>query len=77
MISEIAEVLVEAGTRYAAIDLDWLCWGWPSDDDEGIESLMLMNPGPMLANYTTLGVTRFRMADSRSPASETPTNAVA
>lgn len=63
--AEIAEELERDGVRYAAIDLDWLCWGWPGSEDEDAEhQMMLTNLEPVVANYRAAGVTRFVLARS-------------
>lgn len=62
---EIADVLEERGVLYAAIDLDWLCWGDPGDDRDGAEHRMLLrNLTPVVANYLDVGVSRFVLARS-------------
>jgi adenylylsulfate kinase-like enzyme len=65
MAVEIADLLEERGVPYAAIDLDWLCWGDPGDDRDGAEHRMLLrNLTPVVANYLDAGVTRFVLARS-------------
>ncbi len=60
---EIADILEERGVAYAAIDLDWLCWGDPGDDLAGAEHRMLLrNLAPVVANYLDAGAVRFVLA---------------
>lgn len=62
---EVADVLEERGVPYAAIDLDWLCWGDPGDERDDAEHRMLLrNLAPVVANYLDVGVTRFVLARS-------------
>jgi len=69
--TEVADVLEDRGVPYAAIDLDWLCWGEPGDDREGAEHRMLLrNLAPVVANYLDAGVTRFVLARAIHEASQ-------
>jgi hypothetical protein len=62
---EVADVLEGRGVPYAAIDLDWLCWGDPGDDRDGAEHrMLLLNLAPVVANYLDAGVIRFVLARS-------------
>jgi gluconate kinase len=55
--AEIADILEKRGQRYAYLDLDFLCWGYPGSDDDGAEQrMMLRNLAPVVANYLEAGV---------------------
>ncbi len=63
VIEEMADVLERRGTRYAALDLDWLSWfdaGW--DDDAAEHQLLLRNLGAVVANYRAAGIERYLLA---------------
>jgi hypothetical protein len=63
VVEEVAETLETAGIRYAALDLDWLCWGWPgTDTPEAGYQLMLENLASVVDNYRRRDVVRFLMA---------------
>ncbi len=60
---EIADILEARGEPFAAIDLDWLCWGDAGSDEPGAEHAMLLrNLAPVVANYRAAGVTSFVLA---------------
>jgi shikimate kinase len=62
VIEEIAEILEGRDVPYAAIDLDWLCWGWSGSDDTSGRRLLTRNLAPVVANYVEVGVIRFLLA---------------
>jgi hypothetical protein len=63
VVEEMAEILESARIRYAALDLDWLCWGWPgTDTPEAGYQLMLENLASVVNNYRRRAVERFLMA---------------
>ena len=59
---EIAYILEERGLPYAAIDLDWLCWGFAGVEDGSEHRMMLANLAPLVSNYRRAGVRRFVLA---------------
>jgi RimJ/RimL family protein N-acetyltransferase len=59
---EIADILEERGLPYAAIDLDWLCWGFAGVEDGSEHGMMLANLAPLVSNYLRAGVRRFVLA---------------
>ncbi|HYH92603.1 MAG TPA: AAA family ATPase [Candidatus Saccharimonadales bacterium] len=70
---EMADRLEAAGQRYAALDLDWLAWGWASDgepaggrdDDHPTASpLLLEHLGLLVGSYRRRGNDRFVLAGS-------------
>jgi len=70
VIEELAAVLEDRGTPYAAIDLDWLGWFDPGfgDHDAG-RPVMLKNLGVVVGNYYEAGPRRFVLAGAISTAS--------
>ena len=63
VVEEIAGILDEAGTPYAALDLDWLWWfdtGQVGDD--GALAVLGANLESVVRNYLGVGVRRFAMA---------------
>ena len=64
VVAEMAELIERQGFHYAALDLDWLAWGWPGDDEGEMAEhrLMLENLGLVVANYLRRGNDRFLMA---------------
>jgi adenylylsulfate kinase-like enzyme len=53
VVAEIAELIEQRGFRYAALDLDWLAWGWPGDDEGEMAEHRLMreNLELVVGNY--------------------------
>lgn len=70
VIEEIAEILEKWDVPYAAIDLDWLCWGWSGSDDTSGRRLLTRNLAPVVANYLEVGVIRFLLAGFYRDAAE-------
>jgi adenylylsulfate kinase-like enzyme len=67
VIEEMASLLEERGTRYAAMDLDWLGWFDPvveGDDHEAGWPVKLKNIAAVASNYHDAGIRRFLMAGS-------------
>ena len=62
--SEMAETLEARGVLYAAIDLDWLCWGYAGEGPGAEHRMLLANVVPVVVNYRSAGVTRFILARS-------------
>lgn len=63
VLQEMAEIIEAAGVRYAALDLDWLMWGWPGEDTpEAGRELLHDNLASVAANYRRRGVDRFLLA---------------
>ena len=64
VVAEMAELIERHGLRYAALDLDWLAWGWPGDDESEMAEfrLMLENLELVVGNYRRRGNDRFLMA---------------
>jgi hypothetical protein len=63
LIEEAAEVLEERHVRYAAIDLDWLCWFDPgSPDHAAAVPTLLKNIDAVVGNYYDAGVRLFALA---------------
>jgi hypothetical protein len=62
VIAEMAEMLERRDLPYAAIDLDWLCWGWSGDEDTSGRGILARNLAAVVANYLDVGVTRFLLA---------------
>jgi hypothetical protein len=61
---EIADILEERGLPYAAIDLDWLCWGYAGDEPGAEHRMLLANLAPVVRNYLGTGVRFFVLARS-------------
>jgi hypothetical protein len=60
VVQEMAEIVEVADVRYAALDLDWLMWGWPGEETpEAGRRLLLDNLASVAANYRRRGVDRF------------------
>jgi hypothetical protein len=59
---EIAELLEADGKRYAAIDLDWLCWSNVDGSDHGEHEILGRNLAAMAAIYREAGAVRFVLA---------------
>jgi shikimate kinase len=62
VIEEVAEILEHRDVPYAAIDLDWLCWGWSGSDDTSGRRLLARNLAAVVSNYLDVGVTHFLLA---------------
>lgn len=63
VVQEMAEMIEAEGVRYAALDLDWLMWGWPGEDTpEAGRELLQDNLASVVANYRRRGVDRFLLA---------------
>jgi GNAT superfamily N-acetyltransferase len=64
VVAEMAELIERRGLRYAALDLDWLAWGWPGDDEGEMAEhrLMLENLELVVSNYRRRGNDRFLLA---------------
>ena len=64
VVAEMAELIERQGLRYAALDLDWLPWGWPGDDESEMSEfrLMLENLELVVGNYLRRGNDRFLLA---------------
>jgi hypothetical protein len=63
--AELAERLEQADVHYAALDLDWLAWGWSPEGlshDEGGDPLLLENLDLVVGNYRRRGNDRFVLA---------------
>jgi len=61
---EIADILEKRGLPYAAIDLDWLCWGSAGDEPGSEHRMLLANLVPIVRNYLDAGVRLFVLARS-------------
>ena len=63
LAAQIADMLEARGLRYAALDLDWLAWGYPGSEEASAEHRMMMkNLAPVVANYHEAGVRFFVLA---------------
>jgi hypothetical protein len=62
--AEIAELLEPSAQRYAAIDLDWLCWSNVAGSDHGEHEILTRNLAAMTAIYRDAGAGRFVLAGS-------------
>ena len=67
---EIATILEDRGTPYAAIDLDWLAWSNGPGAGHDDSTLLARNLGAMMANYRDAGVRRFVLAGAVADAAE-------
>jgi adenylylsulfate kinase-like enzyme len=71
VIEELAEIFEERGTRYAAIDLDWLAWFDPgSPEHAAAEPTMLKNLDAVAENFHATGVRTFALAGTVNHSSE-------
>jgi RimJ/RimL family protein N-acetyltransferase len=61
---EIADILEKRGLPYAAIDLDWLCWGSAGEEPGAEHRMLLANLVPVVRNYLDAGVRFFVLARS-------------
>jgi len=61
---EIADILEKRGLPYAAIDLDWLCWGSAGEGDGAEHRMLLANLAPLVENYRAAGARLFVLARS-------------
>jgi energy-coupling factor transporter ATP-binding protein EcfA2 len=71
VVEEMASLLEERGTPYAAMDLDWLAWfdaGW--DDDAAEFRMMLKNLEAVVDNYLAVDIASFILALSIETLSE-------
>lgn len=60
---EIADILEKGDIRFALVDLDFLAWGYPGDDDQPHgQRMLLKNLTAVVANYLAVGVQRFILA---------------
>jgi len=60
---EVGEALEQARAAYAVLDLDWLCWAWSPDlDDGGVHTLLCDNLRMVVSNLTARGVRYFVLA---------------
>jgi hypothetical protein len=72
VLVEMADRMEAAGLRYAALDLDWLAWGWPGADEADADlgdhptasPLLLEHLSLIVANYLRRGNDRFALAGS-------------
>ena len=63
VVVEMADIVEARAWRYAALDLDWLGWGWSGGDDEASEDqLTFENLTLVVANYRRRGNDRFLLA---------------
>lgn len=62
--AEIAELLEPSTQRYAAIDLDWLCWSNVDGSDHGEHEILARNLAAIAAIYRQAGAGRFVLAGS-------------
>jgi adenylylsulfate kinase len=63
LAAQIADMLEDRGLRYAALDLDWLAWGYPGSEEASAEHRMMMkNLAAVVANYHEAGVRYFVLA---------------
>jgi len=63
VVEEVADVLEQRGSAYAAMDLDWLWWfdaGQLTRDER--RQVLMSNLSAVVDNYTAVGVERFLMA---------------
>ena len=60
--AEIAEILETSGQRYAAIDLDWLCWSNVDGSDHGEHDILGKNLAAIARIYRDAGALRFVLA---------------
>lgn len=61
--AEMATVLEERTTPYAALDLDWLSWfDAGSDDESAAFAMLLRNVSDVMGNYRAAGIERFILA---------------
>jgi adenylylsulfate kinase-like enzyme len=60
---EMADIVERRGWRFAALDLDWLGWGWSDGEGEAVEDqLTFENLALVVANYRRRGNDRFLLA---------------
>jgi len=73
VLEQMADIIESHGLHYAALDLDWLEWGWPGDDpdqDMAEHRLMLENLELVVGTYLRRGNDRFLMSHSIRSAEE-------
>ena len=70
VVVEMADVLEHHALPYAAIDLDWLCWGWAGGAEASEHRMMLANLAPVMTNYLGAGVRYLVLARSIRTAAE-------
>jgi adenylylsulfate kinase len=61
---EIAELLDSGTQRYAAIDLDWLCWSNVDGSDHGEHEILARNLAAVATIYREAGARRLVLAGS-------------
>jgi adenylylsulfate kinase len=59
---DIAELLDASDRRYAAIDLDWLCWSNVDGSDHGEHEILALNLAAVAATYRAAGAERLVLA---------------
>ncbi|MEO5884623.1 MAG: ATP-binding protein [Candidatus Limnocylindrales bacterium] len=60
VLIELAGRLEAAGARYAALDLDWLAWAWPGEDEATSELNDHATVSPLLREHLALVVGNLR-----------------
>ena len=66
---EMADIAEKAHLPYAVLDLDWLMWFEPGDEEDG-HRMMLANLSAVVSNYLGAGVRLFILARSIRNSSE-------
>jgi len=63
VVVEMADIVERRGWRYAALDLDWLGWGWSEGEvEDSDDQLTFENLAIVVANYRRRGNDRFLLA---------------
>jgi hypothetical protein len=73
VVEEMAELLEQRSSAYAALDLDWLTWFDSGREDEGRDfehRMMLVNLSALVTNYLAAGARFFLLARSIQDRSE-------
>ena len=65
VVAEMAELIERRDFRYAALDLDWLAWGWPGDDESEMSEFRA-DAGEPGARRRKLPATRQRSVPARA-----------